>query len=447
MTLEEKSSSRGRYGRVWAWVAALLMVSAALWGWRSVERPDADAAGTGAPRAAGPASSPQADQPLHSEANAASPESRPVAPNSGNSAVDDPGEAGPAELRHDALLATIEKQWCTHYAQADAQYLQALEQSYPFDPQDRNAKAVSQWAKATMALPTQQARRAVRERIAARWTAQLDRAGDPRSLTVAAVLAQGSFHETWDVREARLAAAQRQAMTTTDPVVASIWAGRLMSCSANVDCWAAARRRWQDTEPANVAAWLVRSPSRDAIAEQNWQALARTQYARAHSAAVMGQLLTLLPLTEPGLEREEALGLIESVRQHQSDMVSRFDLIQSCQAAKDSALARGACLHAMNLLWDDPQSSMLDRLQFLGLAEALGAQDEPVWSERSHAMRDDLTPPVAQSIFEVESGQDVRRHQGCGGHAAREARLHALVEGGPLKVLRQLASGQDFSKR
>lgn len=128
-------------------------------------------------------------------------------------------------------------------------------------------------------------------------------------------------------------------------------------------------------------------------------------------------------------------------------MVSRFDLIQSCQAAKDSALARGACLHAVNLLWDDPQSSMLDRLQFLGLAEALGAQDEPVWSERSHAMRNDLTPPVAQSMFEVHFGQDVRRHEGCGGHAAREARLHALVEGGPLKVLRQLASGQDFSKR
>jgi hypothetical protein len=445
MPLESVFPKRRRRARRLLAAAALLLGCAALtWRWQATEQPTL----AGAAAAAQPA--PAADlPPANPGATASTAAAAPLPASAALDTSDVPAAhataSEAAKARHATLLAAIEQQWCSHYAEADAQYMQALAQSHPFDPKDPHGPALSRRAEATRALPTQQARMAVRNRIQDRWIAQLDQAGDAASLAIAAVLAQEAFHLDWAQRQARLAAAQQQALSTTDALVAAIWASGAIHCQGEVDCREGARRRWQAVEPANLAAWVPNRLDPPKDASWPWEAIAQAQYSRSATAAVQSRLLAMLPSAAPGLEQEVALGLIEGISGIRRDSIGRFQLLQSCRAAKTAESSRAACLHAAHLIWNEPHPSMLDRLQLLDLAEALGAQDEPVWAARGTAMKQELSPAMARSIFEVEFGQDVQRYPGCRGHAARQARLRQLVEGGLLRVLQHAAASADAS--
>lgn len=341
----------------------------------------------------------------------------------------------PAADIDDRLMATIEQQWCSHYALADAQMRDSIDKSHPMAPDKMDEEVINRRVDAIRSMPTAQARQAVQTRVVMRWIEKLDAAGDPLSAAIAASLVHITYHEPWDARVARVAAAERRALTAGDAAVAAFWASGQVPCEDRAKCQALAQKRWQAIEPGNLFAWLETDRTPASLTEPVWQAIAQSQYARSYGSAAQARLLPLLPLAKPGLEREEALALIERLGTRRTLVIGSHRLLDACRTGKPSGSHAAACMHAAELLWNADQTSMMARIGLLGFIRDSGAQAQGAWPDRIASLEQTITPQLAELMVQVEFDQDVRNDGSCSSHSVREERLRALVDGGPLKAL------------
>lgn len=329
-----------------------------------------------------------------------------------------------------ALLASIEKQWCSHYAQAHEQSLRAVEQSYAEGEHRRAPFLSNSEFAARSALPTEKAREQVKRRVLARWIDRLDRAGDPRSAAIAASLSTQGGVPLRPELNARLRAAEEAALQSSDPVLLQLQDSVLMMCEVRTDCRSLARRRWQAVEPGNLAAWLTLFGLEADTPDRVWTGLAQAQYVRWNKAAIQARLLELMDLTSAGLEREVALGLVEWIDLVWPNVAPRAALYDLCKRDRLDSRKREACLHAANLMWNDPGVSELGRHELAMLADALGGSEDEQWAGRIRQINRGLPPDAVRQLNALEFGLELKAQKGCEGHEARLSRLKARVEAG-----------------
>ncbi|MFN7694144.1 MAG: hypothetical protein ACK5O3_08880, partial [Burkholderiales bacterium] len=257
-----KKKLQGRL--VWRYAAGLLGVLLLLWaGWTALGRsaepesiPVAKANPAG-PQAAMAAASMPSSVPFMAAA--------PASQASSATAVAAPSpRRTPLPARATAQqLEQIEAQWCSHAKQAHEQAEASIEQANPIDWNDfKNIddKRLEGATRASLDLPTSQARFAVRERLLKSWIAQLRNQGDARSLATALFLVMdgvGAHEEGWTENAMAFYA---KASRTNDPYVLQLWQYGSRLCGRpgmpGLTCQALPKARWAEIEPNNLLAWL-----------------------------------------------------------------------------------------------------------------------------------------------------------------------------------------------
>ncbi|MBH9551984.1 hypothetical protein [Inhella gelatinilytica] len=240
------------------------------------------------------------------------------------------------------------------------------------DPQ-----AMDHMVNALSALPTTQAQQAVRRRMLAGWIERLERQGDPRSLATALYL-RAEHTAGWS--EGAEAAFRQQAAAATDPYVLHLWQQHDRACSMRGDCRAVPADRWSLIEPDNLLAWLPPGWGPLTLTDAQWAGVARAKYVRAYHRDLQ---LTLLPLARElpvGLELDVALTFITQLAAMPAVAPERIFTVCSPEAVRHGH--RQACLHGAELLWRQPQASLMDIAKALAMAKGLSAEAEGPWPGR-----------------------------------------------------------------
>lgn len=424
MRNKTRAAERGR--RVWA-VPALLALLAGLTVWLQQPVPNShrhsDALTASAAVSASPASANASSVPQTSPTDA----SQTVIP-----AAEEAGAANSAGARP---LAQIEAQWCSHAAQAHLQSLVSIDQSRPRSVNGEiDQQAMQAWATAKANLPGSQAIAEVRARLTQAWLAALRAQNSPRSQAIANLLMLIGQAGTSEDRLKHLAATRAQVLQLSDPLLVELLADLEFSCAdVSGQCAPVALKRWSEIEPQNLYAWLPFRSDAITISEAQWQGISKARYARSYRSDLLTKLLPLLDRSTSSLEREQGLVLIERMSESAGRDSATFMLKVSCERLPSNSPKHGICLHAAELLWNDPQPSMSDRMRAIGLARSSNLQAPSAWVDRQ-AQLNALVADVHRTRTEILLGLRLRV-PGCDGHDTRRQWLQALVDGGELKAL------------
>jgi hypothetical protein len=338
-------------------------------------------------------------------------------------------------------LEQIEAQWCSHAKQAHEQAEASIEQGNPIDWSDFkniDRKRLEAASQARVALPTSQARFAVRQRLVNSWIAHLRNQGDARSLATAAFLVMdgAASHESGWAENAM--AFYAEALRTRDPYILRLWQHGSRCCGMpGLTCQTLPRTRWAQIEPSNLLAWLPDFQDTAGLTEAQWQGIEAARYVRDYQYELKARLLALLAKTPPGLELEMGLELVESSNLHGSLGPSALTLQRECIKPDAASRYRSACLHAANLFWNAPQTSMTDRLMALSLIEELNALGDADWAQRFADLKA-LSPEMQVALGQAESEPKEWRKAGCDKLQMRRQRLLDIAEGGTWKAAKTL---------
>lgn len=334
-------------------------------------------------------------------------------------------------------LEQIETQWCSHAKQAHEQSEASIKQGNPVD-RSNPAKANYGQLEALLALPTSQARLAVRGRLLKNWVAQLREQGDPRSLATAAflVISTGSTNtEGW---AENASAFQTQALQTNDPYIWNLWQSASRSCvGRETTCRTLPETRWAEIEPGNLLAWLADFQNPKRLSEAQWRGVEAARYVRDYQFELKARLLALLAKTPPGLELEIGLELVELSSPRDSMGAAAFILEKECIKHDASSQHRNICLGAAALFWNAPQHSLLRRLTALSVGMKLNPLGDADWAGR-WAEIEALSPEMIRALDQAESEPEEWRKAGCDKLQMRRQRLLDIAEGGTWKAAQTL---------
>jgi hypothetical protein len=433
-----KKKLQGRLA--WRYAAGLLGVFLLLWaGWTAIGRspepepiPVAKTTLDGRHAALAAASAPSS-VPLMAAASAAQASSTTAvaAPNQRSSRHSDRATA--------QQLEQIEAQWCSHAKQAHEQAEASIEQGNPIDWSDFkniDEKRLEAASQARMALPTSQARYAVRERLLKSWIAQLRNQGDSRSLATAFFLfmSEAAAHEDGWAENAM--AFHAEALRTSDPYVLQLWQQGSRRCGMRgTTCQALPKTRWAEIEPNNLLAWLPDFRDAGGLTDAQWQGVAAAGYVRDYQHEFRARLLALLAKTPPGLELETGLGLVTSSYLFGSG-ISALTMHRECNKPDAAGRFRNACLHAANLFWNAPQTSVADRAMALSMSEKRKALGDVEWAQRFAELKA-LSPEMQMALRQAES-EPKDWNKSCDKLPARRQRLLDIAEGGSWKAAQTL---------
>jgi hypothetical protein len=321
-------------------------------------------------------------------------------------------------------LKQIEAQWCSHGQQAHAQSMASVEQSHPINPGHSDAQRSLARAEATNALSTTRARYMVKDRLQREWVAKLRARGDSRSLATASFLERK--HVYGDERRALEARLEAQALGSSDPYVLQLWLLGRNYCAFGDPCPPQAKARWTQIEPENLLAWLPTGGSKTPLTDAQWSGISNARYARSHHYELLRRLLALLADTKPSLELEVGLESIELLRSSHGTSVGWLE--RHCQETVEGSVQRKACLHAAELVWNNPQPSWGDRTDTLGIVVAQGATQQPLWGTRIAELMS-----MGEVSAEVHRKTDyglLDQQLGCDKLPARRQKLLNIAEGG-----------------
>lgn len=309
----------------------------------------------------------------------------------------------------DAQLRELDAQWCSHGAQAYAQFqdsvLQSLEQEQGTLDAQQLDRRLAEW-------PAHRAKAQIQARVVQDWIAALQQRGDEVSLAIA------RFLDTHN--DGALLALHRQAQTSRDPRVLALAASRSADCAALPGCPRGAATRWTEVEPSNLAAWLTRSEQEShplSTAE-----LAGTREFNSHQAELMLRLTSLPGAQRPGLFSEvEQQQLI--ARLNQPGLPPFHALMERCNNPVD-AEQRAGCAQAAESLWQQSSPNLMTRTIAVALSRQLGLGAP--WPQRySRHLRVMATAPTAAANEDMPHGD-----MGCSDPAPWRARLSEFARRG-----------------
>lgn len=388
------------------------------------------AAGPGVPVA--PAAASSAGQDSRS-APVSSPETLAPAPASNAGPASAPKRL-PYELDPEQL-AGIEKQWCSHFAQAHDQAVASIRPETPPDPKQLDVQRLTAEADAVNALLTSRAQYQVRARVLERWTERLLAQDDAPSRATAAYLTSTGVFGDYRERRLRLAVFSAEALASRDPYVVELWGLSPFLCHESDGCRRLPALRWAEVEPGNLLAWLPPLGQEAQITERQWTGIEQARYARSYRPALQARLLALLPGTAEGLEFEQVLSIIEEVSGPMNDDRRVMRLQRMCAGQAGDPRLRARCARAAEVLWASPDFDWLARARAAELRASFGPPGEQPWADRMSETRSlvQRALPLLESFARAIGS----RPKGCATHAGRLQGLRDRVEQGPAQTLEQ----------
>lgn len=376
---ETRPTSRVTRKRLLLGLAATLML-ALVAGWLVPDEPRKEdkAAPPAAPSApaasaaAAPASGPASSAPLASAAP-----QPPVRP-----------QKQAAEFDVEALRQ-LDRQWCSHGAQAYLQFISAQQEPDGDTPESQaQAEAqLKQW-------PAHRAIQQLQQQLPERWIASLLQRGDLRSRATALFLARSESSST----AAALTELSTLARGSADPYVAALASQIAPACKALPGCQPLAGAERLAKDPGNLVAFLDAHGDAPDVLQRLGATQPRLTEVRNYNMELLQTLLSLPLSTEDGLYREVEqvmlMGIYAAWR-----MPSYSGVMAACRKqAADAATERASCQMLAETLWAGGES-MLERALAVGLAKAMRLQEQqPDWLTRQQQL--EAVRQRSQALFD-----------------------------------------------
>ncbi|MFN7695387.1 MAG: hypothetical protein ACK5O3_15225, partial [Burkholderiales bacterium] len=221
------------------------------------------------------------------------------------------------------------------------------------------------------------------------------------------------------------------------PYVLQLWQQGSRRCGMRgTTCQALPKTRWAEIEPNNLLAWLPDFRDAGGLTDAQWQGVAAAGYVRDYQHEFRARLLALLAKTPPGLELEMGLELVTSSYLFGSGP-SALTMHRECNKPDTAGRFRNACLHAANLFWNAPQTSVADRAMALSVSEKRKALGDVEWAQRFAELKA-LSPEMQMALRQAEYEPEEWRKAGCDKLQVRRQRLLDIAEGGTWKAAQTL---------
>jgi hypothetical protein len=380
-TSQTPPTSRATRKRVLLGLGATLALTLALVaGWLVSDEPikenrAAAPAGPAAPEAlaaAAPASGPASSAPLASAA--------PQPP--------DTPQKQAAEFDVEALRQ-LDRQWCSHGAQAFLQFTSTLPEPDGDTPESKTqAEAqLKQW-------PAHRAIQQLQQQLPERWIASLLQRGDDRSRATALFLTRGESGRTAAALNELIALARGSA----DPYVAALASQVAPACKALPGCQPLAGAERLAKDPNNLVAFLDAYGDAPDVLQRLGATQARLTEVRNYNMELLQTLLSLPLSTEDGLYREVEQVMLMGI--YAAWRIPNFSgAMSACRKlAADAATERASCQRLAEALWAGGES-MLERALAVGLAKTMRLQEQQAdWLKRQQQL--ETVRHQSQTLFQ-----------------------------------------------
>ena len=286
-------------------------------------------------------------------------------------------------------LRQLDRQWCSHGAQAYLQFTSALQEQLSDTPESQaQAEAqLKQW-------PAHRAIQQLQEQLPERWIASLLQRGDVRSRATALFLTSGESGRT----AAALTELSILAHGSADPYVAALASQVAPACKALPGCQPLAGAERLAKDPGNLVAFFDAYGDAPDVLQRLGATLPRLTEVRSYNTELLQTLLSLPLSTEDGLYREVEQVMLMGI--YSAWRIPNYSRAMSVcrQPAAAASTERGTCQWLAETLWSGDES-ILERALAVGLAKAMRLQEQrPDWLARQQQL--ETVRQRSQALFD-----------------------------------------------
>lgn len=274
-------------------------------------------------------------------------------------------------------LRQMDRQWCSHGAQAYRQYGDSVLAQHGSEPLhfEYVKSQLEQW-------PAHRAMAQLRQDISEQWITALNQRGDVRSRATALFLASGMSGNA-DAATAT-AALSVLARGSADPYVAALAGQRSAACRTVAGCQPLSPTERLSKDPSNLLAFLESYRDAPELLRRLTEAVPKPVQARNYDTQLLQMLLDLPMAPAEGLYRQVEQDMLTSL--YYSWSWAGYDAIRACRKLPPDAEAElGTCKWMAETLWNAGES-MFGRSLALSMAKASRLTDRPAWRARQADM-------------------------------------------------------------
>lgn len=285
-------------------------------------------------------------------------------------------------------LRQLDRQWCSHGAQAALQFAQSLAEQFGDTPEGR-AQAKAQLKQ----LPSERATEQLQQQLPQQWIASLLQRGDARSRATALFLAASG------AANAAAAVTELSALAhgSADPYVAALAQQRAQDCRALAGCQPLSPAERLAKDPNNLVAFFDAYGDAPDVLRRLSTAQPQPHELQSYRTELLQTLLSLPLSSDEGLYREVEQSMLIGL--YAAWRIPNYSISACRKLSVEASAERAACQMLAETLWTGGDS-LLERALAVGLAKAMRLQtQQSEWLKRQEQL-DTVKQHQSQVVFE-----------------------------------------------